>query len=95
MLLNDPLVMRQPPGSAENPLLFVAPVFGKLHNPLVDFKAPPATLEPPKNVSKVPHSASLGKCQPVGQMPLTLPVKAGFGEVVLLAPFWYCTASAH
>ena len=48
-----------------------------------------------KNVVNVQYSASLGKCQPVGQMPLTLPVKAGFGEVELLAPFWYCTASAH
>jgi hypothetical protein len=77
----------------------VAPVFGEVHKPLVDFNKPPAIellvpkteqfAEASKNVVNVQYSASLGKCQPVGQMPLTLPVKAGLGDVVLLAPFWY------
>ena len=95
MTLKVPFVPREPPGSAENPLLFVAPVFGELHKPLVDFRAPPATDEPPKVVSNELHSASLGKCQPVGQIPRTLPVNGVGSEAVLLAPFWYCTASAH
>ena len=89
MPLYAPSKPRKPPGSAENPLLLVAPVFGDHHKPLVDLRAPPATDEPPKVDSNKLHSPSLGKCQPVGQMPLTLPAKGVGREAVLLAPFWY------
>ncbi len=99
MLLNKPLVFLNPPGSAENPLLFVAPVFGEFHKLLVDFIFPPASVpDQPvaeqstvesKNFVNVHHSPSLGTCQPVGHIPLTFPEKAGLGDAVLLAPFWY------
>jgi hypothetical protein len=100
MSKKEPPEFLQPPGNPLNPLLFVAPVFGEFHKLLVDFILPPAfvPLQPPikeqstvesKNVVNVHHSPSLGTCQPVGQIPFTFPEKAGLGDVVLLAPFWY------
>ena len=97
-LLNVALVKRKPPGRAENPVLFVAPVFGAVHKPLVDFNFPPAVVlfvpdtqfaVASKNVASVQYSASLGMCQPVGQIPRTLPANAVGKGKVLLAPFWY------
>jgi hypothetical protein len=57
-----------PPGIAENPLLFVAPVLGEFHKE-VDFNSPPEVNEPEKLLFKKVISLSLGICQPKGQIP--------------------------
>ena len=56
-----------PPGKAEKPLEFVAPVLGDCQCVVPSsFNAPPATLTPPKKVVNVVHSASDGTCHPLG-----------------------------
>jgi hypothetical protein len=72
---NAPLELRRPPGKAVKPVEFVAPVFGGPQAPeagwaAVLFNAPPATPDPPRLVSRVVHSPSVGTCQPVGHKPL-------------------------
>ena len=73
--VKSPVLARRPPGRAVKPDEFVAPVFGETQPPGVGtiavlFKAPPATLDPPKWFSRIVHSPSDGTCQPVGHKPL-------------------------
>ena len=75
---DDPL--RLPPGSPEKPLALGAPKFGCCHNVEVDFKRPPtfwaspssASSSAPNTITKPCHSASVGTCQPWGQIPCGL-----------------------
>jgi len=84
-------VLKPPPASkAENPLESVPAPF-PVPWPTA-FNTFPSELT---NVPNVVYSAFVGICQPVGHIPCTFPVNAGLGEVVFVAPFWYCTASAH